>query len=37
MMVFLLLALHGIVLMHQVDWDTALRKDDGIINELGLI
>jgi beta-glucosidase/6-phospho-beta-glucosidase/beta-galactosidase len=23
-------------LLHQVDWDSALRKDDGIINELGL-
>jgi beta-glucosidase/6-phospho-beta-glucosidase/beta-galactosidase len=23
-------------LLHQVDWDSALRNDDGIINELGL-
>ncbi|HMG90362.1 MAG TPA: family 1 glycosylhydrolase [Chryseolinea sp.] len=23
-------------LLHQVDWDTALRKNDGVINELGL-
>ena len=23
-------------LIHQVDWDTALCKDDGVINELGL-
>jgi hypothetical protein len=23
-------------LIHQVDWDSALRKDDGVINELGL-
>jgi beta-glucosidase/6-phospho-beta-glucosidase/beta-galactosidase len=23
-------------LLHQVDWDSALRKDDGVINELGL-
>lgn len=23
-------------LLHQVDWDSALRNDDGIVNELGL-
>jgi hypothetical protein len=23
-------------LLHQVDWDTALRQDAGIVNELGL-
>jgi beta-glucosidase/6-phospho-beta-glucosidase/beta-galactosidase len=23
-------------LLHQVDWDTALREDNGRINELGL-
>ncbi len=28
--------LPGIVLLHQVDWDSALRNDAGIVNELGL-
>jgi len=23
-------------LLHQVDWDSALRNNDGVINELGL-
>ena len=36
-MEFPLLDLHGIVLLHQVDWDSALRNDDGIVNELGFM
>ena len=36
MMEFLLLDLHGTVLLHQVDWDSALRNDAGNVNELGL-